>query len=105
MAINNFGVFLEKLQRAGLTEGGRTRSATPAAAPAGGGDATERIMLALRDQPVIDPTALGLNFVELGRAVERLLSLQAVTTADENGRQVIRRGEKFDDVCFLLKLE
>jgi len=103
MVINNFGVFLEKLQRAGLTEGGRTRSATPAATPAGG-DATERIMLALRDQPVVDPSGLGLNFVELGRAVERLLSLQAVTTAEENGRQVIRRGDKFDDVCSLLKL-
>lgn len=101
--INSFGVFLENLQRAGLTEGGRTRSAVPAAAAAGA-DATERIMLALRDESVVDPSGLGLNFVELGRAVERLLSLQAVTTAEENGRQVIRRGDKFDDVCSLLKL-
>jgi hypothetical protein len=100
--VNSFGVFLGNLQRAGLTEGDRTRSAAPAAV---GADATERIMVALRDKPVVDPSGLGLNFVELGHAVERLLSLRAVTTAEENGRQVIRRGDKFDDVCFLLKLQ
>ena len=100
--VNSFGVFLENLQRAGLTEGGRTRSAVPAAAHP---DATERIMLALKDQSVVDPSGLGLNIVELGQAVERLLSLQAITTGEENSRQVIRRGDKFDDVCFLLKLQ
>jgi hypothetical protein len=99
--VNSFGVFLENLQRAGLTEGGRTRSAAP---PAVDTDATERIMQALRDKSVVDPSGLGLNYVELGHAVERLLSLQAVTTAEENGRQVICRGDKFDDVRFLLKL-
>jgi hypothetical protein len=100
--VNSFGVFLGSLQRTGPTDGGPTRFAAPASV---GADATERIMRALRDKPVVDPSGLGFNFVELGHAVERLLSLQAITTAEENGRQVIRRGDKFDDVCFLLKMQ
>jgi hypothetical protein len=97
--VNPFGVFLERMQQPNVGEESRTRSSAPQDV-----DATAAVLYALQASNVVDPSSLGLDFVELGRALDRLRSLQAIELSDQNGRQVIRRAEKFDDVCSLLKL-
>lgn len=99
--VNPFGVFLERMQQPHAAGPSRTRSA---ALPVDA-DATRTILHSLQGADVIDPASLGLDFVELGRALDRLRSLRAIELADQNGRQVVRRAEKFDDVCSLLDLK
>lgn len=101
--VNSFGVFLETLQQVDVAETARTVRSSSAPAPEG--NATAHILHSLQRSEKVHPAALGLNFVELGRALERLLSLQAIRMVEENGREVIQRGEKFDDVCSLLSLQ
>lgn len=102
--VNSFGTFLESLQETAPSEAPRERSATATSAPPSG-NANGLILTSLQYTPSVDPSELlgnGLDFVELGRAVERLRSLDAIQMLDSpSGRQLIHRGPKYDDVFAL----
>lgn len=102
--INPFGVFLERLQQpdAVVVEPQQRSAESPAVR-----DVTGTILQSLRSGSV-DPTALldvGLDLVEVGRALDRLRSLDSIQMVTENGRQMIRRGPKYEEVCELLALK
>lgn len=108
--LNPFGPFLATLgavpsrERSGAVAV-QPEAAVPAAAQ--GTPCTQHILIALRQSESIDPSALlstGLDFLELGRAIERLKSLEAIQMVDSpNGRQLIRRGPKYLEVCSLFQ--
>ena len=104
--INSFGVFLERLQAPDDARNALQRSIAPDSPSVT--NVTEGILQSLRANASLDPSALlssGHDLVEVGRATERLRSLDAIQMADENGRQVIRRGPKYEEVCALLALK
>jgi hypothetical protein len=101
--VTSFAPFLERLQQSEMPlDRTRSSSATPSSA-----NVTDHILQALQVTNVVDPSILlntGLDFVEMGRAIERLRSLDGIVMTDINGRQVIQRGPKFGEVLSLLSL-
>jgi hypothetical protein len=103
--LNPFGTFLETLEntRSAPSIASREQRSVPVAASSvrRPGNATDEILSALQVKESVDPAELlagGMDMVELGQAIERLRSLDAISVGDPGSKQIIKRSVKYDDV-------